>query len=140
MVIGQFEHQLDAKDRFRIPSKLKMGEGTSFVLLKGTNGSIFLYTKEYFETVFLPKLESIPTFDLEKQKALRVILSSTYMVDMDNQGRLLLPSALKNYAGIEKEILSVGMLNRIEIWNKDTFTKYCDQDFDKVTSYLGDVL
>ena len=141
MVFGQYEHQLDAKDRFRIPSKLKIGDGTSYVLLKGTNGCIFLYTKEYFETTFLPKFEQLPTFDLEKQKALRMILSSTYMVDMDNQGRIFLPSALKSYADIEKDIVSVGMIYRIEIWNKKRFDKHCDQDFDKVTStYLGDIL
>lgn len=140
MVIGQYAHSLDAKDRFRIPSKLKLGETQEFVLVKGTNGCIFLFSKQYFEEQFLSKLGDIPTFDLDRQKAIRLLLSSTYPVECDSQGRLLMPCALKKYAGIEKEMISVGMINRIEIWQPSRWTKYCDDDYDLVAKALGDTL
>lgn len=138
MVIGQYEHCLDAKDRFRIPSKLKKGNDTKYVLLKGTNGCIFLFTKTYFEKDLMPKLETIPTFDLDQQKAIRLVLSSAFLVESDTQGRLLLPSALKSYAGIDKTMLSIGLINRIEIWEPSRWATYCQQDYDVVASILGD--
>lgn len=138
MVIGQYAHSLDAKDRFRIPSKLKKEGNTHWVMVKGTNGCIFLFAKEYFENEFLTKLQDIPTFDLDRQKAIRVLLASTYEVEEDMQGRLLLPSVLKNFAGIEKEVLSIGMINRIEIWQPSRWQAYQDVDYDLVASLLGD--
>lgn len=132
MFYGEFHYQLDEKGRARIPSKLKTNLSNEYVLTKGTNNCLFVFEKSYFENQFLNKLMEVPTFDLEAQKPIRALLSSSFDVLLDSQGRFCLPSTLKDYAQISKNVVFVGVGNRIEIWNEDTYNNYvCDGlDFD----------
>ena len=96
-----------------------------------------LFSKEYFDTTFAMGLEQVHTFDVEAQKALRLFMSSCHEVEEDNQGRLLLPMALKEYAHIVKDIVLIGVGNRVEIWAKEEWEKYsANADFDALSANL----
>ena len=133
---GQYYHSLDAKNRFRLPKQLK--NGTSYVIAKGNEGCLFLFDANYFNQTFMAKLDSIPTFDVQANKALRLFMSSCFEVTEDNQGRMLMPSALKNYAEISKDIVLIGVGNRVEIWAQEKWESYSAKvDFDSATDALN---
>ena len=76
MFIGEYSYQLDEKNRFRIPSKMKSGLGQEIVVTKGSNKSLFVFNKDYFQQEFYSKLNQVPTFNESAQKALRAFYSS----------------------------------------------------------------
>ena len=84
MFFGEYNYQLDEKNRVRLPSKLRNELSGNYVITKGTNNSLFIFSKEYFETQFVEKLSNIPTFDIEAQRSVRALLSSSYEVEEDN--------------------------------------------------------
>lgn len=124
MLIGTYYHQLDQKNRFRIPSKLKEGIGNDLVLTIGSGGALELFSSQELDELVLSKMNGISLFDETAQKSLRILLSSAHSLEVDNQGRYLLPQSLKSYAGIEKDIVIIGVGNRVEIWAKEVWDKY----------------
>ncbi len=138
MFFGEYNYQLDEKNRVRIPSKFRNDLSGSYVLTKGTNNSLFIFDKKYFEDNFLSKLENIPTFDIEAQKPIRALLSSSYEVEEDKQGRFVLPSNLKEFATINKDIVFVGVGHRLELWSKEKWDLYLSSanEFDQVVGEL----
>lgn len=137
MFFGEYLHQLDEKGRLRLPSKIKCSN--QIIITKGTNNCLFVFEKNYFENQFLSKLENVPTFDIESQKPIRALLSSSFEITEDNQGRFLLPNSLKDFAKISKNIVFVGVGNRLEIWSEENWKAYNDSDksFDEVVSKLS---
>lgn len=139
MLIGTYHHQLDAKNRFRIPTKFKANLGEDIVITKGTNGCLYLFKAEEIEKNVFDKMQDISMFDETAQKSFRLLLSSAHEVETDNQGRSLLPASLKEYAGIEKNIVSIGVGRRVEIWEEERWAKYSkDINFDQELSSLKD--
>ena len=129
MLIGTYYHQLDQKNRFRIPAKFKEGIGKDLVLTIGSGGAIEVFTQEELNELVLSKMNNISLFDETAQKSLRILLSSAHELEEDNQGRFLMPQALKSYANIQKEIVIIGVGNRIEIWAKELWENYA-KDID----------
>ena len=124
MFFGEYKQLLDEKCRMRISAKLKRGLEKDYVITKGTNGCLFVFNKSYFETEFLEKLSKVPTFNASAQKPVRALLSSTYEVEEDSQGRFVLPTNLKEFAQISKNIVLVGSGHRIEIWSEEKWNDY----------------
>lgn len=118
MFLGSQAHQLDAKNRIRIPAKFKAETDEPLVFCKGTTSCIFVFPKSVFEN-YAKQFSSVPFFDEEGQFALSLFMSSFEPVVEDNQGRAVLPSALKEYAGIDKNVITVGVVNRLEIWSAE---------------------
>ena len=139
MFFGEFLHMMDEKSRVRIPSKLKNNLINGYVITKGTNSCLFIFSKEYFEKEFLVKLNNVPTFDINSQKPIRLLLSSTYEVEEDLQGRFILPAGLKEFAGITKNIVFIGVGSRIEMWNEENWNKYKGNEhkFDEIIGSLS---
>ncbi len=123
MFFGEYSHALDEKGRIRIPSKLKAGLN-EYVATKGVNNCIYIFNKSYFETEFLESINRISAYSLTGQNAVRAILSSTFEIEEDNQGRFVLPASLKEFAGITKNVVSVGVGKRIEVWDEETWKEY----------------
>lgn len=139
MFFGEYNYQLDEKNRLRVPSKLRNNFKSTYIITKGTNNSLFIFDKEYFETAFLEKLNNVPTFDIASQRPIRALLSSSFEVEEDKQGRFVLPSNLKEYAGISKNIVFIGVGNRLELWSEENWQKYqnYDEGFDNVLNELA---
>ena len=126
MLIGTYYHQLDQKNRFRIPAKLKEKLGAELVLTIGSGGALELFSAEELDRSVLSKMDNISLFDETAQKSLRILLSSAHELEEDNQGRFLLPQSLKSYAGILKNIVIIGVGTRLEIWAEEKWKEYTE--------------
>ena len=141
MFLGEYKHCLDGKNRFRIPPKfVKDFASEGMVLTKGNDGCLFLLPKSQFAVV-MEKTSSLPMFDKRAQMPLRMLFSSACELEGDNQGRVLLPANLKTFADIQRDIIFVGVGNRVEIWALEKwqeYTKNCSNNFDQIVSDLGE--
>ena len=137
MFIGTYRHQTDEKSRLRMPSKFKDSLGEGFIVAKGTNGCLFAFSNEEFEVLY-KKLENVSMFDIEAQKPVRALLSSAFVTETDKQGRILLPQELRNYAKIVKNIVTIGVGNRVEIWAEEVFNEYnTEESYDSAAASLA---
>ncbi len=137
MFIGTYRHQIDEKCRLRMPSKFKEALKEGFIVAKGTNGCLFAFSSKEFEELY-KKLENVSTFDLEAQKAVRALLSSAFVTEEDKQGRILLPQELRNFAKIVKNVVTIGVGNRVEIWSEESFNAYnTAENYDEASSALS---
>ena len=135
MFFGSFRHQIDQKNRMRVPAKFKAEIGSNFVITKGTSSCLFLLPEQ--NNGLLTKIAQVPVFDLEAQKSVRAILSSAFVAEEDGQGRVLVPKELLAHANITKNIVFVGVGERVEIWAEEKWDKYNnDIDFDSATQAL----
>ncbi len=120
MLIGLYRHSIDAKKRMRMPSKFKSSLGANFIITKGNKKNLFVFSSQQFEGLYQKMLE-LPLFDEEAQTPVRRFLSSAFEAEEDAQGRFLLPKELISYAGLDKNIVLVGVGNRVEIWDEQTW-------------------
>jgi len=127
-----YSHQLDAKNRMRIPAKLREELGESYFITIGTGGCLCVYTEEQMEKVNA-FLSNVNPFDNAKLQVARYIIHSTWQAEEDNQGRILLPAHLRKAAKIDKSILVFKGPNCIEIWGKEAWESYVsDVDFSSL--------
>lgn len=129
MFIGEYQHALDTKNRMIVPVKLRDGLGNKFVITKGLDGCLYAYPIEEW-MILQEKLKTLPITNKDARSFVRFFFSGACEVETDKQGRGLIPQNLKEYAGIEKEIVSIGVLSRVEIWSKEKWLKYNDSDID----------
>lgn len=139
MLNGEYFHSCDQKYRLRLPAKLKKDFSDGCFVTKGCDGCLFIFSAKQFEALS-QKLDSLPIFDSKAQRPLRLLLSSAFEVEEDNQGRFLLPQALREFAGITKEVVFIGVGNRAELWSKEKWTEYNQNagNFDDCLKELGD--
>ena len=117
MFMGTYEHGLDAKGRVIVPAKLRDDLGASFVLTLGLDGCLFAYPMAEWDG-FIEKLGELPGTK-EARKLQRHFLASAAPCEVDKQGRALIPAKLREYAGLERDTVFVGVLSKIEIWSKE---------------------
>lgn len=123
MLIGEYEHSLDVKGRVNFPAKLLTDLGEQFILCKGLDGCLFVYSLAEWD-VLEKKIKELP---LSKSRTLqRFFFAGAAQVDIDKQGRIVIPAKLREYAELEKEIMIIGASSRAEIWNKDNWTRGCE--------------
>lgn len=126
MFMSQYNHTVDAKGRLIVPSKFRDQLGDEFVVTKGMDGCLFVYANEDW-AVFEQKLTSLPLINKEARKFARFFLAGASQVEVDKQGRILIASNLREFAGLDKEVVLVGVGSRIEIWSLE---KWEGMDFD----------
>lgn len=123
MLIGEFEHSLDAKGRLIMPAKLREDIGERFVVTKGLDGCLFAFSLIEW-TNFEEKLKTLPLSNKNSREFTRFFLSGATECEIDKQGRFLIPNNLRQVANLEKEVIIIGVGTRIEIWNKDKWKSY----------------
>ncbi|MBO5304632.1 MAG: hypothetical protein J6A99_03030 [Clostridia bacterium] len=122
MYFGEYKVALDDKGRMRIPNKMKAQIGTEAVVIcAGTDRSLFVMTESEFHEWVGKFSERVLMRDLEKQNAIRMISSTVFMPEEDAQGRFVLPQKLKEYAGINKKVVFLGLNQRVEIWAEESY-------------------
>ena len=137
MFIGTYRHQFDEKSRLRMPTKFKEALGEGFIVAKGTNGCLFAFAKDEFEKLY-NKLSEVSMFDLEAQKPVRALLASAFETEQDKQGRILLPQELRSYAKMQKNLVTIGVGNRVEIWAEEVFEAYnTEESYDQAAASLS---
>jgi len=130
MFSGEYNHTIDVKGRLIIPAKFRESLGEGFTITKGLDGCLFVYSSEEWNT-FQAKLNALPLTNKGARQFIRFFVASADTCELDKQGRILVPAALREFAGLEKDVVLTGMLNRIEIWNKTMWienTSYDDMD------------
>ncbi len=116
MFMGKYNHTIDPKGRLSIPSKYREVLGDEFVVSKGMDGCLYVYANDDWK-VFEGKLASLPLMSEEARQFARFFLSGAQPVTVDKQGRILMPQDLREFAGLEKDVVLAGMGGRIEIWS-----------------------
>ena len=132
-----------AKQRVAVPAKLRRntpgGEALEFVITLGLDGCLFLFTPERWDQLAARIKEH--SFTNEKTKFLsRVLASNAQDVELDGQSRILIPKDLIEAVGLEKEVMFVGVFDRIEIWRPDRFKKWVQEQPDPYEKVAGDFL
>lgn len=130
MFMGEYNHTVDAKGRLIVPSKFREQLGDEFVVTKGLDGCLFVYENTEWK-ILEEKLKKLPLTNANARKINRFFLAGAALCEVDKQGRILLPAVLREFAGIGKDAVMVGVGNRIEIWSKESWTAanvYDDMD------------
>lgn len=140
MFIGEYQHSLDSKNRIIVPSKLREGLGDKFIISKGLDGCLYAYPIDEWQK-FEEKLKNLPLTNRDARAFVRFFVAGATEVETDKQGRGLIPANLREYAGIEKEIVTIGALNKVEIWSKEKWESYNESDihFDSIADKMGDL-
>ena len=127
MLIGEFEHSLDAKGRLIMPAKLRETIGDKFVVTKGLDGCLFAFSLTEWAN-FEEKLKSLPLSNRSSREFTRFFLSGATECEIDKQGRFLIPTNLRESANLQKEVVIIGVGTRIEIWDKEKWNSYNNEN------------
>ena len=127
MLIGEYEHSLDAKGRLIMPAKLREDIGEKFIVTKGLDGCLFGFSQAEWNN-FQEKLKTLPLTNKNARDFVRFFLSGAIECEIDKQGRFLIASNLREYAEMEKEVAIIGVGTRIEIWNKEKWKEYNSEE------------
>ena len=127
--LGEFEATLDAKGRFLLPAGFKKQlpeeETPRFVINRGFEKCLALYPVKNWEPLFAD-ISKLNDFDPKVREFRRYFLNGATFVEPDTAGRLLVPPNLKDHAGLQKDIVLVAAVNKIEIWDSNTYKKFFD--------------
>lgn len=123
MLLGEFKHNIDSKNRLTIPAKLRMELGEKPVLTRGLDNCLFIYPNRDWQ-IFTEKLIALPLSQKKAREFKRFMLSGAFEIEIDDMGRALIPESLKKYSGLKKEVVIVGIGDRIELWDRDAWNKY----------------
>ena len=118
LLIGEYEHSLDVKGRIIMPAKFRDDIGDKFIVTKGLDGCLFAFSKEEW-TKFEEKLSTLPISNKDARTFTRFFFAGAIDCELDKQGRFLISSNLREFAGFSKDVVIVGMNSRIEIWSKE---------------------
>ena len=132
MLMGEYIHTVDTKGRVILPSDFREELGESFVITKGLDNCLFVYAQEEWNALSA-KLKQLPMAKAEARAFVRFFFSGARMLECDRQGRFLIPGNLRSYAMLEKDVVLIGVSNRIEVWSKAEWTKYNDEISPSVT-------
>lgn len=127
MFIGEHQHSLDEKGRIIIPSKFRADLGVEFVMTKGLDNCLFVYPKSEWQ-ILEEKLKTLPLTNKDARAFVRFFFSGASESTLDKQGRVLIPSNLRDHSKLDKEAVIIGVSTRIEIWSKDQWDNYIDED------------
>ena len=139
MFMGEYNHTIDAKGRLIVPSKFRETLGDTFVVTKGLDGCLFVYDNKEW-AIFEEKLKSLPITNKEARQFVRFFLAGAAEVEVDKQGRILVPNVLREFAELNKDVVLIGVASRIEIWSKERFegmTAY--EDMDEIAEHMAEL-
>lgn len=139
MFMGEYNHTIDAKGRLIIPSKFREVLGDEFVVTKGLDGCLFVYENKEW-TVFEEKLKSLPLTNKDARQFARFFLAGAASVEVDKQGRILVPSVLREFGGLDKDVVLIGVASRIEIWSKERWEGSLPyEDMDDIAEHMAEL-
>ena len=139
MFMGEYNHIIDAKGRLIIPARFRELLGEEFILTKGLDGCLSIYPMDAWEA-FETKLRALPLTNKNARTFTRFFVAGATNCELDRLGRILVPQTLREFAGLEKEVVLTGNLDRIEIWSKEKWSENCDyDDMDSIAEGMQDM-
>ena len=133
MLIGEYHHNIDEKGRLIIPAKYREEIGSSFVVTKGLDGCLYVYSLHEWERI-TSKLKTLPFTKKSARTFSRFFLASATVCSFDRQGRINLMNSLTLYAGLKKECAIIGVNDRLEIWDLDKFNNLMSENESELDS------
>lgn len=138
MFMGEFHHSIDDKARLVLPSKFRDELGDIFIITRGLEGCLFVYSKNEWINI-VSKLKELPFTKKDARAFLRFFLSGAIECQVDKQGRVALPSSLVNYADLKNKCVVIGVNDRLEIWSEEAFNNYFNQNINNISDLAEDL-
>ena len=141
MLLGEYRHNVDVKGRVSVPSKFRGDLGQSFIVTKGLDNCLFMYSKSEWET-FENKLKALPLTNNDARSFMRFFFAGATECEVDKQGRINIPQLLREYSGIKKDVVIVGVCTRAEIWDSSKWEEYTSSDSlngNKIASQMSNL-
>lgn len=139
MFMGEYNHSVDAKGRVIIPAKFRDKLGETFVVTKGLDGCLFVFAMDEWKN-FEEKLRALPIANKDARKFTRFFLAGAADIEVDKQGRALLPSNLREFAELKKDVVLVGVSSRVEIWSKERWEdSTAFDDMDEIAEHMAEL-
>ena len=126
LLMGEYFHTVDPKGRLILPAKLRDELGETFIITKGLDNCLFVYPTEEWK-IIETKLKQLPMAKAEARAFVRFFFSGAAELELDKNGRILLPLSLREYANLDKDVIIIGVSNRVEIWSKSEWNNYNDK-------------
>lgn len=138
MFIGEYQHTIDPKNRIFIPSRFREELGDRFVITKGLDNCLYAYPMEEWANLE-QKLKSLPLSSKDARAFVRFIFSGASECLPDKQGRVIIPQNLLDYANIQKDVVTIGVSARFEIWSRENWDSYnsSNMDFDEIADKMS---
>lgn len=130
MFMGEFHHSIDEKGRLIIPSKFRNELGKKFIVTRGIEECLFVYSLEEWNNM-VSNLKELPFTRKDARTFMRMFLSGATECELDGNGRINIPSPLINYASIQKECVVIGVNERLEIWSNDKYEEFFNNNIDR---------
>lgn len=141
MLLGEFQHNLDTKGRVAVPAKFREKLTAGAIITRGIDNCLFVFANPEWEAL-AAKLIALPLAQANSRAFVRLMMAGATDVELDTQGRILIPDYLRKYAGLKKEVVVAGLYNRIEIWDEATWTSYktkTESSSETIAEHLGEL-
>ena len=138
MFMGEYKHSIDAKGRIILPADFREELTDNFVITKGLDNCLFLYTAEEWDKLST-KLRQLPLAKAEARAFVRFFFAGARQAECDRQGRFLVPANLRAHAKLQKDVVLIGISNRIEVWSKAEWDRY-NQEITPSVSSIAETL
>lgn len=141
MVIGQYQSRIADNGRISLPKKFREELGDHFIITQGYEGSLLIVPFNNWQTI-TAEITNKPFFIGETRDTTRYLLGNAGSVDLDEQGRFIIPTHLRKYGQLGKEVVFLGLGNYIEVWDKDCWIKYqsnLSENIEKIGRKLGEL-
>ena len=140
MFMGEYNHTIDAKSRLIIPSKFREVLGDEFVVTTGLDGCFFVFDNKEW-AIFEEKLQKLPSLtNPDVRRFVRFFMAGATSVEVDKQGRILIPAGLKDFAALEKDTVLIGVGNRVEIWSKERYDGTVTyEDMEEIAKHMSEL-
>lgn len=141
MFIGEYTHNLDEKGRIAVPKKFREVFKNGAVATRGLDNCLFLYTNKEWKKL-AERLAELPFSQANSRAFARLMLAGAMDINLDTQGRIILPEYLRNFANFKKEIIIAGLYNRLELWDKEKwieYTKKTEKESGEIAEKMADL-
>ena len=141
MFIGEYNHTLDDKGRVAVPAKFREALKAGAVVTRGLDNCLVLYTKDVWTGV-AEKLAALPMTKPDARAFARMMLAGAMDVELDKQGRVVLPGYLRDFASVKNSVIVAGLYNRIELWDEKSWNEYSQKsqaDSNAIAEKLSDL-
>lgn len=141
MFIGEYKHTIDEKGRMAVPVKFRAALNHNAIITRGLDHCLYVFTATEWE-VMAQKIKALPMTQANSRAFQRLMLAGAMEVEIDTQGRVLLPDYLRTYAGLKKQAVIAGVYNRMEIWDEDAWNSYkakTEAQSDEIAERLGEL-
>jgi MraZ protein len=127
MLLGEYEHTLDDKNRLTLPAKFRQAFEGTVVVSRGLDGCLFVFTRDNWDSFVAAQLEGLNPFSREARQMSRFMFSGAAETELDKQGRVMVPPALIEHASLGREVVVAGVRDHVEIWGREAWRKQLEE-------------